>query len=198
MVYNPNFDQPALSGTETIHTDAPRGLTTTQAIANLGAGNPGGSNRQVQYNNGGSFGGIALGNAGQVLTSTGAGAAPSMQDAVISVDVAFVAGIDPNNVPVHVMNAAGTITAIRARLELASGVAATIQPVKAASGTAISAGTALTTGTFNANGTPATNQTMTLSATPANLVLAAGDCIGLVTTGTFTASVGGMTFYIKP
>ena len=35
MVYNPNFDQPPLTGNEVIETNAPRGRATTQAIANL-------------------------------------------------------------------------------------------------------------------------------------------------------------------
>jgi hypothetical protein len=37
-----------------------------------GGGTPGGSNGQIQYNNAGSFGGIALGNVGSVLRTTGA------------------------------------------------------------------------------------------------------------------------------
>lgn len=132
-------------------------------------------------------------NAKGLVTAVASGNSP-----VIAMDASFVAGIDPGQVPVYISNAAGTITAIRARLETASGVAATLQPVKAASGTAISAGTNLTTNTFNANGTPATNQTMTLHGTPANLVLAAGDCLGFISSGTFTASVGGLTFFITP
>lgn len=132
-------------------------------------------------------------NAKGLVTAAANGNSP-----VIAVDASFVAGIDPGQVPVYISNAAGTITAIRARLETASGAAATLQPVKAASGAAISAGTNLTTNTFNANGTPATNQTMTLHGTPANLVLAAGDCLGFISSGTFTASVGGLTFFITP
>lgn len=45
-------------------------------------GTPGGSDGQVQYNNDGSFGGIGEGTSGQVLTSNGAGMAPSFQDGV--------------------------------------------------------------------------------------------------------------------
>lgn len=45
-----------------------------------GGGTPGGTAGQVQYNNAGAFGGISEGTAAQVLTSNGAGAAPSFQD----------------------------------------------------------------------------------------------------------------------
>lgn len=44
-----------------------------------GGGTPGGSDKQIQYNNTGAFGGISNGSAGQVLTSNGAGSAPSFQ-----------------------------------------------------------------------------------------------------------------------
>ena len=46
-----------------------------------GGGTPGGTDGQVQYNNAGAFGGISEGTSGQVLTSTGAGSAPTFQDA---------------------------------------------------------------------------------------------------------------------
>lgn len=52
-------------------------------VANIGGGGgtPGGTDGQVQYNNAGAFGGISEGTSGQVLTSTGAGSAPTFQDA---------------------------------------------------------------------------------------------------------------------
>jgi hypothetical protein len=45
-----------------------------------GSTSPGGSPNQIQYNNAGSFGGLGLGTAGQVMTSNGPSAAPSMQN----------------------------------------------------------------------------------------------------------------------
>jgi hypothetical protein len=46
-----------------------------------GGGTPGGSDKQVQYNNAGALGGISNGNSGQILTSGGAGAVPAFADA---------------------------------------------------------------------------------------------------------------------
>jgi hypothetical protein len=55
-------------------------LTGTRASSSLAATtSPGGTNGQVQYNNGGAFGGISEGTSGYVLTSNGAGVAPSFQ-----------------------------------------------------------------------------------------------------------------------
>ena len=51
----------------------------TLSWVNDSAGNPDGSNGQVQFNDNGTFGAIPDGTAGQVLKSNGAGAAPSFQ-----------------------------------------------------------------------------------------------------------------------
>jgi hypothetical protein len=56
----------------------------TDGAGNLGwatdaSNSPGGTTGQVQYNNAGSFGGVPEGSAGFVLTSNGAGVAPSFQ-----------------------------------------------------------------------------------------------------------------------
>jgi len=48
---------------------------------NDSAGNPDGTNGQVQVNDGGTFGAISEGSSGQVLTSNGAGVAPTFQTA---------------------------------------------------------------------------------------------------------------------
>lgn len=53
---------------------------------NDSAGNPDGSNGQVQVNDNGTFGAISEGTSGQVLTSNGAGSAPTFQTA---------SGVDP-------------------------------------------------------------------------------------------------------
>lgn len=53
----------------------------TLSWVNDSAGNPDGSNGQVQFNDNGTFGAIPDGTLGQVLTSNGAGVAPSFQDA---------------------------------------------------------------------------------------------------------------------
>lgn len=50
-----------------------------------GTNNPGGSDKQVQYNNGGTaFGGIAFGTSGQILESCGTNCIPSFQDPIVS------------------------------------------------------------------------------------------------------------------
>ena len=51
----------------------------TLSWVNDSAGNPAGTNGQVQVNDGGTFGAISEGTAGQVLKSNGAGVAPSFQ-----------------------------------------------------------------------------------------------------------------------
>jgi hypothetical protein len=110
----------------------------------------------------------------------------------------YIPGINPNNLPVAQINATRTVTAIKCRPEVAAGGAATITVVKAASGTAISAGTPLHSGSCNANGTAATDQTLTVTVSS----LASGDTIGIITTGTtvWTSSgvaAGVVTVYMQ-
>ena len=79
-----------------------------------------------------------------------------------------------------------------------SGGACTISFFKAASGTAVGSGTLLHSGSFNLVGTADTNQNLTLSATVADITLAAGDGIGYVLTGTATSAVGTVTVHVVP
>lgn len=51
--------------------------TTWDVLSTGGSGTPGGTTGQVQYNNGGAFGGVAEGTSGQVLVSNGPGVPPS-------------------------------------------------------------------------------------------------------------------------
>lgn len=78
----------------------------------------------------------------------------------------------------------------------ASAVTATIR--KAASGTAITSGTALHSSTFNLKGTADTNQTLTLSTTDTDLDIAAGDSIAIDFGGTLTAATGVITVSLAP
>lgn len=78
------------------------------------------------------------------------------------------------------------------------GSAVTAVVKKAASGTAITSGTALHSSTYNLKGTAATNQTLTLSTTSTDLDIAAGDAIGIDFTGTLTAAVGVITVALCP
>lgn len=69
---------------------------------------------------------------------------------------------------------------------------------KAASGTAITSGTALHSGSFNLKGTAHTNQTLTLSTTASDLEIPAGTSIGVDWTGVLTAAVGHFTVVLAP
>lgn len=69
---------------------------------------------------------------------------------------------------------------------------------KAASGTAITAGTALHSGTYNLKGTADTIQSLTLSTTDSDLLIPAGTCIGIDFTGTLTSATGVVTLALAP
>lgn len=79
---------------------------------------------------------------------------------------------------------------VRPRVVGSDAGAVTAEVRKAASGTAPSAGTILHTGTANLKATVDTDQTLTLTATAADLLLAAGDALCLDPTGTTTAATG--------
>lgn len=69
------FPNGAGTAGQILSTDGNGGLSWV----NDSAGNPAGTNGQVQTNDGGTFGAISEGTAGQVLKSNGAGVAPSFQ-----------------------------------------------------------------------------------------------------------------------
>lgn len=102
--------------------------------------------------------------------------------------------------PVFVATRDYRVEAILGRVEVAGtdGSAVTAILRKAPSGTAGTSGTALHSGTFNLKGTAATNQSLTLSTTPADLVIAAGDCIFVDYTGTLTSAVGVINVCLCP
>lgn len=99
-----------------------------------------------------------------------------------------------------VANRAYRVLAATARVEVAGtdGGAVTAVVKKAASGTAITSGTALHTGNINLKGTAATNQSLSLSATSSDLDIASGTCIGIDYTGTLTSAVGCVTVLLCP
>lgn len=61
-----------------------------------GGGTPGGSNSQVQVNDNGSFAGISEGTSGQLLTSNGAGSAPTFQSPSMSLE-SYTVGTAPTS-----------------------------------------------------------------------------------------------------
>jgi hypothetical protein len=80
----------------------------------------------------------------------------------------------------------------------ASAAGATAVVKKAASGTAIASGTALHSNNLTLDGTAHTNQTGTLSATAADLEIAAGDAIGVDFAGTTTNATGVVIVTLTP
>ncbi len=101
--------------------------------------------------------------------------------------------------PFFVALRAYRVLGITGRVEVqGGGGAATAIIKKAASATAITAGTALHTGSFNFVGTAATNQVLALSATSSDLDIASGTCIGVDATGTLTSATGCFTVLLAP
>ena len=80
----------------------------------------------------------------------------------------------------------------------ADGGAVTAQIRKAPSGTAAASGTVVHSGTIDLKGTINTNQSLTLSTTAADILLAAGDSLCLDVTGTTTAARGIVTALLLP
>lgn len=121
------------------------------------------------------------------FVATAVAAAPNMLSST------WLAGANPNNSTIFVAARALTIVSLVGVADTANGAAATVSIVKAASGTALSAGTVIHSGSFNANGAANVNQTLTLTTT----AMASGDRLGIVTTGTFTNSVASITVMVK-
>lgn len=78
------------------------------------------------------------------------------------------------------------------------GSAVTAVIKKAASATAITAGTALHSSTYNLKGTADTIQALTLSTTASDLEIPAGTAIGVDFTGTLTSATGVITVTLAP
>lgn len=106
--------------------------------------------------------------------------------------VSWLAGANPASGTLFYADHPMTITALTGMVEIPNGAAATISVVKANAGV-LSAGTVIHSGSFNANGTAGTYQPLTLTVTS----LAAGDRLGLTTTGTWTAAVGSISVVVQ-
>jgi hypothetical protein len=89
-------------------------------------------------------------------------------------------GLNPNSLPIYTAPAGRTITSITCRPEALAGGTATITVKKAASGTALSAGTTVSSTPCDANASAWTVQSLGV----ASSALAANDTVGIVTTGT--------------
>lgn len=97
-------------------------------------------------------------------------------------------------------NRAYRVVAIRGTVTVAGtdGGAVTAEIRKVTSGTAITSGQLLHTGTYNLKGTADTVQSLTLSSTDADLLLAAGDSIAIDFTGTLTDATGVVSVGLLP
>lgn len=87
---------------------------------------------------------------------------------------------------------------VRPTIAGTDGSAVTVAVKKAASGTAITAGTALHSSTGNLKGTADTIQNLTMSTTASDLLIPAGTAIGVDFTGTLTSATGVVTVVLAP
>jgi hypothetical protein len=85
------------------------------------------------------------------------------------------------------------------RVDVTAGAGITALIKKAPSGSAINTGTSISTTVFALDGAAFTNQVGALSATPADLEIAAGDAIGIDFTGAVAAgAAGSVTVTLAP
>jgi hypothetical protein len=145
--------------------------------------------------------GLDTGNSPQftgiIATGTTSTAALTTNDGLAPISFVYNA---PDDQYIAVISRACRVKSISGRPYVlgsdGGGVSAVIK--KAASGTAIAAGTVLHTGSYNLKGTADTTQALTLSATPADLELAVGDALALDVTGVTTAARGTITLFLAP
>jgi hypothetical protein len=91
------------------------------------------------------------------------------------------------------------VKAIRGRVDVAgTGGACTAIIRKVPSGTALASGTAVHSSTYNLVGTALAQQTLTVSTTASDLLMAAGDSLAFDVTGTATSAVGCVTVTLNP
>lgn len=103
------------------------------------------------------------------------------------------------NTTIYTADRTMIVKGLRGRVDvLGTGGACTYQIRKAVSGTIGTSGVLLHSGTFNLVGTINTVQTLTLTATAADLILAAGDSVYLHLTGTATSAIGAITVTMSP
>lgn len=164
------------------------------------------------YSQGSGAGGDVVGQSGNALGSgpggnvklnIGTGSPPGTiqvnnDPSLLVAFYSWVAGAQLNNQTIFTTTREMLVTAVIGRPDAVNGGAATLVIVKAASGTAPAGGTALTSTSMDLTGTANTNQTLTLSATLADITLAAGDSLCMVTTGVLAASAGCITIWGTP
>ena len=111
----------------------------------------------------------------------------------------WVATFSPNGVGLFTAPGNGRILAIIGRPEILESGAATVQVVKAPSGTTIAAGTAVCpTMNVGTGATARVPQNLLQWGAVEALTINAGDTIGFVTSGTITASAANISVYWAP
>jgi hypothetical protein len=115
------------------------------------------------------------------------------------VPVTFNYNVPAVNQAIFTADRAMAVKGLRGRVDVVgTGGACTYQIRKAVSGTIGTSGVLLHSGTFNLVGTINTQQTLTLTTTAADALLAAGDSIYMHLTGTATSAIGQVTIHLCP
>lgn len=109
----------------------------------------------------------------------------------------IILAADAANQAIFIADAPYQIVSIKESHSVVGGAAAAVTVEKLTGTTAPGVGTAILTAAFDCTATINTTQTGTLTATTANTILAAGDRLGLVGTGTRTGLLGIVTIELK-
>lgn len=159
------------------------------ASAGTGNGGAAGNVNLLPASGGTSFGGTAGANGAVQVNGKGFIQVPFIYDTL---------GNKVTQAIFTALNQAYRVRGIVVRPRTAEGGVLTASFYKANSGTAIGSGTVLHTGSANLNGTADTNQSLSLSATAADLLIAAGQSIGFVPSTTISAATGTVTIELEP
>jgi hypothetical protein len=146
---------------------------------------------------------VGGGRGGNFSVTTGTGTPPGRftlnnNASLMFATYSWVAGALLDNQTIFTAVRAMVVTAVIGRPDAANGSAANLTIVKAPDTTPPASGTPLTSTSMDLDGTPDTNQTLTLSVTLADITLAAGDSLCMVTTGALTLSAGCITIWGTP
>ena len=164
--------------------------TATGGSVNLSAGNGGAS--------GGAGGYVQLATGSPGVNGALGTVRFNNDPSLIVAAHSWVAGEQLDSRTIFTTTRAMLVTAVIGRPDVANGTAATLVIAKTASGTAPSGGIPLTSNSMDLTGAANTNQTLTLSSTVSDLLLAPGDSLCMTATGTLTASVGCITVWGTP
>lgn len=169
--------------------DSGKYLTNNGSVVSWGtvSASPGGSDKQMQYNNNGAFGGVSNGTAGWVLTSNGAGSVPSFQAAAGGgfLETALADYQGPAVIGIlgrYTATRTGTLGSIRLvsdTLPVGSNCIAELRKNSTSSGNVLSATLQITTAESATNGQYIGTTVDSFSST----AIAAGDVFYVVLTG---------------